>query len=144
VVDERAENNAEKTDAMRRYQWTSNEALRESRKTQYTKAKTEYQAAVRKEKTRSWKEYCSRTSPINPWNKVYRLASNKTRSKTMMTLQNPDGTRTERMEDTLRFLLDQPTPEDNPQDDTDHHKEVRRQVEQPINTLNDGVHAGSS
>ena len=37
------------------------------------------------------------------------------------------------MEDTLRFLLDQLTPEDNPQNDTDHHKEARRQVE-PINT----------
>ena len=53
------------------------------------------------------------------------------------TLQKPDGTRTERMEDTLRFLLDQLTPEDSPQFDTDHHKEVRRQVEQPINTPND-------
>ena len=53
------------------------------------------------------------------------------------TLQKPDGTRTERMEDTLIFLLDQLTPEDNPQDDTDHHKELRRQVEQPINTPND-------
>ena len=69
-----------KTNAMRRrYQWTtSNQALLESRKTQYTKAKTEYQAAVRKEKTRSWKEYCSKTFPINSWNEVYKLASNKT------------------------------------------------------------------
>jgi len=68
-----------KTNAMRRrYQpTTSNEALRESRKTQYTKAKTEYQAAVRKEKTRSWKQYYSTTSPINPWNEVYKLASKK-------------------------------------------------------------------
>ena len=55
----------------------------------------------------------------------------------IMTFQKPDGTRTERKEDTLRFLLDQLTPEDKPQDDTDHHKEVRRQVEQTINTPND-------
>jgi hypothetical protein len=41
-----------KTNALRRrYQrTTSNEALREGRKTQYNKAKAEYQAAVRKEK----------------------------------------------------------------------------------------------
>ena len=65
-----------KTNAMRRkYQRTTrNEALPESRKTQHTKAKTEYQAAVRKEKTRPWKEYCSTTSPINSWNEVYKLA----------------------------------------------------------------------
>ena len=46
-----------KTNAVRRrYQRTSNDILRESRKTQYNKAKAKYQAAVRKEKTRSWKE----------------------------------------------------------------------------------------
>jgi hypothetical protein len=56
-----------------------------SRKTQYNKAKAEYQAAVRKENTRSWKEYCTTTSPFNPWNEVYKLASNKTRSKTTIT-----------------------------------------------------------
>jgi hypothetical protein len=42
-----------RTNALRRrYQrTTSNEALRESRKSQYTKAKREYQAATKKEKT---------------------------------------------------------------------------------------------
>jgi hypothetical protein len=82
-----------KTNALRRrYQWTtSNETLRESRKTQYTKVKAEYQAAVRKEKTRSWKEYCTTTCPTNPWNEVYKLASNKIRNKTTITtLQKPD------------------------------------------------------
>jgi len=75
-----------KTNALRRrYQTTtSNDALRVSRKTQYNKAKAEYQAAVRKEKTRYLKEYCTTTSPFNSWNEVYKLASNKTRSKTMI------------------------------------------------------------
>jgi hypothetical protein len=68
-----------KTNALRRrYQrTTSNEALRKSGKTQYNKAKAEYQVAVRKEKTRSWKKYCTTTCPFNPWNEVYKLASNK-------------------------------------------------------------------
>ena len=121
-----------KTNALRRrYQrTTSKEALRESRKTQYNKAKAEYQAAVRKEKTRSWKEYCTTTSPFNPWNEVYKLASNKTRSKsTLMTLQKPDGTKTESMEETLRFILHQLTPDDNPQEDTHHHITVREQTD---------------
>ena len=65
--------------------------MRKSRKKQYNKAKAEYQAAVRKEKSRSWKEYCTMTSPSNPWNEVYKLASNKLRNKAMMTMKNQMG-----------------------------------------------------
>jgi hypothetical protein len=54
----------------------------------------------------------------------------------IMTLQNPDGTKTENTEETLKLLLDQLTPEDNPQDDTHHHKSVMKQAEQPLHTLN--------
>jgi len=51
----------------RRYQRTTgDEALREVRRSQYNKAKKDYQAAIRREKTRSWKQYCTITSPINP------------------------------------------------------------------------------
>jgi hypothetical protein len=128
-----------KTNALRkRYQrTTSNEALRESR-TQYNKAKAEYQAAVRKEKTRSWKEYCTITSPFNPWNELYKLTYNKIRSKTTITtLQKPDGTKTESTEETLRLFMDQLTPDDKPQEDTQHLKCVRKQTEQPLNTPND-------
>ena len=111
----------------RRYQWTTgNETLRESRKKQYNKAKSEYQAAVRKEKSRSWKEYCTMTSPSNPWNEVYKLASNKLRNKAMiMTMKKPDGSKTESTEETLRLILHQLTPEDNPQEDTPPHTSKR-------------------
>ena len=129
-----------KTNAMRRrYQRTTdNEILRENRRKQYNKAKAEYQATVRKEKSRSWKEYCTMTSPSNPWNEVYKLASNKLRNKAMiMTMQKPDGSKTESTEETLRLILHQLTPEDNPQEDTHHHIQVREQTEQPLNTPND-------
>jgi hypothetical protein len=93
---------------------------------------------VRKEKTRSWKKYCTTTSSINSWNEVYKLVSNKTRSKTIITtLQKPDETITESTEETLSLILDQLTPDDNPQDDTYHHKNVRKHTEQPLNTPND-------
>ena len=66
-----------RTNALRRrYQRIhNNEELRDSIKNQYTKAKTTYQAIIRKEKTNSWKQYCTATSPINPWNEVYKLTS---------------------------------------------------------------------
>jgi hypothetical protein len=54
-----------------------------------------------------------------------------------MTLQKPDGTKTENTEETLKLLLDQLTPEDNPQDDTHYHKCIRKQTEQPLHTMND-------
>jgi hypothetical protein len=60
------------TNALRRqYQrTTNNEEQRESRKNQYTKVKKEYQTAIKKEKIKSWKQYCTNTSPNNPWNEI--------------------------------------------------------------------------
>ena len=54
-----------------------------------------------------------------------------------MTLQKPDGTKTESTEETLRFILHQLTPDNNSQDDTYHHITVRKQTEQPLYTPND-------
>jgi len=68
---------------------------------------------------------------------VYKLASNKTRRPTKITtLQKPDGTTTESIEETLSFIMDQLNPDDNPQDDTYYHKNVRKQTE-PIHTPDD-------
>jgi len=82
-----------RTNALRkRYQrTTTNEEQRENRKPQYTKAKKEYQAAIKREKIRSWKQHCTTTSPNNPWNEIYKLANNKTRSKQIITIRKPDG-----------------------------------------------------
>jgi hypothetical protein len=75
----------------RRYQRTlNNEELREYRKNQYFEGKKKYQAEIRKEKN-SWKQYCN-TSPNNPWNAAYKLASGKTRrTDTLTMLQKPNG-----------------------------------------------------
>jgi hypothetical protein len=117
---------------------TDNPTLRENRKKQYNRAKVEYQVAVRKEKSRSWKEYCTMTSSPNPWNEVYKLVSNKLRNKTIiMTLRKPDGNKTETTEETLRLILHQLNQNDNTQEDTNHHRIVREQREQPLNTTND-------
>jgi len=55
----------------------NNEELRENRKNQYTEAKTKYQAAIRKEKTNSWKQDSTVTSPSNPWNEVINMPQGK-------------------------------------------------------------------
>jgi len=41
------------------------------------------------------------------------------------------------MIDTLVYMAEQLIPEDNPQDDTDPHKNIRRLTEQPIETIDD-------
>ena len=41
------------------------------------------------------------------------------------------------MIETLKFMLEQLIPEDNAQDDTDRHKNVRRLTEKPIETNDD-------
>jgi hypothetical protein len=41
------------------------------------------------------------------------------------------------MIDILVFMAEQLIPEDSPQDDTDHHKNIRRLTEQPIETFDD-------
>jgi len=114
---------------------TSNDELTENRKNQYTEAKKEYQAAIRREKIRSWKKYCMTISQNNPWNEVYKLANNKTRSKQMITiLQKSDGTKTETMIETLQLMLDQLILEDNHKEDTTYHVTIRKQTKQPLYT----------
>jgi hypothetical protein len=129
-----------RTNALRRrYQrTTNNEILRESRKSQHNKAKADYQTAIKKEKIRSWKNYCTLTPANNPWNEVYKIATGKTRNKqTLTTLHRPDGTVTETTEETIELMLEHLIPEDDPQNDIDQQKEVRRQTDKPINTADD-------
>jgi len=98
-----------RTNALRsRFQrTTNNEYLRESRKRQYNKAKADYQTAIRREKTRSWKNYCTLTPANNPWNEVYKIATGKTRNKqTLTTLQRPEGTVTDTTEETIELMLE--------------------------------------
>jgi len=123
----------------RRFQrTTNNEELRENRKNRYLEGKRKYQAAIRKEKLNSWKQYCTTTPSDNPWNAVYKLASGKTRiTAAPTTLLKPDGSKTANTLETLEYVAEHLILEDNPHNDTDYHKNIRRLTEQPINTISD-------
>lgn len=117
-----------KVNAMRRrYQkTTNNQALREIRKNQYLEEKRKYEREIKKQKHNSWKEYCSLTPTNNPWNAVYRLATGKGRKHAQLTtLEKSDGTMTQNLTETMNFMLENFTPEDKKEEDTDHHKSVR-------------------
>jgi hypothetical protein len=123
----------------RRYQRTkNNEELREYRKNIYYEEKTKYQATIKKEKLKSWKEYCNLTPCTNPWNTIYKLALNKTkRSQTMTTLQKPDGSLMSDLNETVKIMIEYLIPKDEQTDDTDYHKRIRAQSKEPILTVDD-------
>jgi hypothetical protein len=43
-------------------------------------AKAEYTAAIRREKSKSLKEFCNLTSVTNPWNAIYKMPVGKTKT----------------------------------------------------------------
>ena len=87
---------------------------------------------------KSWKEYCNLTPCANPWNAVYKLASNKTKiSQTMTTLQKPDSSLTSDLNETMKVMIEHLTPNDEQSDDTDHHKRIGTLSTEPIQTADD-------
>jgi hypothetical protein len=127
--------------APRRNQRTANNYdLRESRKNQYHYERTKYQATIKREKTKSWKEFCKLTSSTIPWNAVYKLASNKTkRSQTLSTLQIPDESLTADINETVTCMLDYLITKDEGDNDSDYHKTIRKLTDLPIQTADDST-----
>lgn len=123
----------------RRYQRTiNNQQLREERKNQYNEGKREYQLQMQKEKLTSWKKYCTIEDGSNPWHVAYKLAAGKIRTQpSLTTIRKTDGTYTADTEETLMYMIDHFTPDDNTDSDTEKQQEMRRQQEEPLNTPKD-------
>jgi hypothetical protein len=84
-------------------------------------AKRKYEAALRNAKIQSWKQYYNATKTTNLWNIVYKVATCKIKSSSILsTLQRPDGTVTSDMEETINFLLDYFTLADEEEADNYH------------------------
>ena len=129
-----------RTDALRRrHQRTrNNDELRERRKLQYLEGKAQYAATIKRETLRSWKEYCNITTAANPWNYVGKLAAGKRRYYSLFTsLRKPDGSLTTEMEETVKLVLENFTPEGNVQDDSEFHKQIRAQSKGTVNNPDD-------
>ena len=89
-------------------------------------------------KMQSWKDYCSLTPSNNPWNAVYRMASGKTRSTTLLTtLKKPDGSHTSTLKDTLQYMIDHFVPDDKETAENNYHKHVREINKVPLATEDD-------
>ena len=105
----------------RLYHRTRNdEEQRERRKQKYLEEKRKYQAGMKKEKFNSWTEYSNVAASTNPWSQVYKLAARKTRANSIMTTLNNDHLFTE-----------------DGNEETLHHKNIRKAIEEPICTCDD-------
>ena len=103
-----------------------NDELRRQRREKYLVSKAEYAAAIRQEKSRSWKEYCNATSEVNPWNAICKMTAGKTkRVAHITTLRQLDGSLTTDLQGTLSLMIQKFAPEDNQEDDTDNHRQTR-------------------
>ena len=75
------------------------------------------------------------TLSTNPWNEMYRIAAGKRKHAAQITtLRKPDGTLTADLHETLKYILEHFTPEDNQNDDSDNHKQARTQSQEPTDT----------
>jgi hypothetical protein len=99
--------------------------------------KRKYQAEIKHEKLKLWKEFCNVTASTNPWSQIYKLASGKIRPKSIMTtLTKPDRTETTNIQETLQVLLDYLIEEDTTEENS-YQSTIRMAVEEPINTNDD-------
>ena len=118
----------------RRYQiTTNNDDLREMCKNNYHDERSKYQVAINREKIKSWKKFCNLTSSTNPWNAIYKLASNKAkRNQPLSILQKPDGSLTTDINETVTYMLEYLISKDEEDNDSDYHNTIRTVTEMPI------------
>ena len=129
-----------KPNALRRpYQSSRNNGeLRDKRKTQYFECKATYSATIRREKIRSWKEYCDVSTAKNPSGAIYKTAGGKGNTITQIkSLRKPDGTLTVDTKETLSLMMETFAPRDNIEDDNEYHKNIRTLIEQSVNKTDD-------
>jgi len=126
MVDPETHNKKKKLNALRRcYQRTRATELRENPKKIYHDEKSRYQAAI-KGKSKFVEEYFNLTTSSNPWNTVYKLATNKhKRSLSMKTLLKPDGSYTSNLNENVQVMPDHLITIDDQTDSTDYHKRIR-------------------
>jgi len=129
-----------RTNALRRrYQrTTNNENLRWERKGKYFDGRREYEAKMQEAKLKSWKTFCKISDEVNPWNVVYKIASEKIRTTTTLTtLEKEDGTYTTDTRSTIMHMLENFVPDDREHSDNELQSKIRKETQKPPDTADD-------
>jgi hypothetical protein len=102
------------------------------------KRRTNIKLKLEKRNSTQWKEYCNVTASSNPWSQLYKLATGKARTNSIMTTPwKPDGTETSSLQETMNIMLDYIITEDEEEEDTYYHNSIRKMMEEPIHTCDD-------
>jgi len=96
-----------------------------------------YQYEIRREKLYAWKEYYNVTASFNPWSHMYKLATGKVRTHSIMiTLRKNDGTVISNILETINNMLDHLITDDG-EEENQHHKNIRKMIAERIYTSDD-------
>jgi hypothetical protein len=85
----------------------------------------------KRKKINLWKEYCNLTSNPNPWNIVYKIATNKHKRSLSTT------TYTSNLNRSVQAMLDHLIATDDQTEDTEYQKSVCIQRKEPNQTSDD-------
>jgi hypothetical protein len=122
----------------RRYQRCRTNS-RSELKNRYKEIKDKYKQMIMKTKITSWEAFVSESTKSNPWGLVYQISKNKTTSDLVSEIRAPDGKLVLNREDIASHLLNNLFPNDRPEIDSEHHREVRQYFHKEINTTNDSA-----
>lgn len=124
-----------------RYQRMKNDDnLQHERRTMYLECNRLYQAKLREQRLKSWKDFCSSIESSNPWNAVYRYTAGKLCSKpTLSTLKASNNNYTADIQSTVNQLMEYFLPEDNKYSDRTQHKRARQQMKIAMHTPDDNI-----
>jgi len=78
-----------------------------------------------KKNTNYGKKFCTLAPANNPWNEIYRIATGKRKQiELTTTLRKKDRTMTKDLQETIKYTLENITPEDNQNNDNATHKQI--------------------
>ena len=78
------------------------------------------------------------TAASNPWNGIYKIAAGRRKQTApITTLRQQEGKLTANLEETLRYMIQQLSPEDNSDNDNATHKQLQAATQEPIDTADD-------
>jgi hypothetical protein len=113
---------------------TSNRLLLEYN---YLKVREEYKQLINSSKTKSWQLFIENNSRDNPWGIVYVISKEKIKVEKVSELKQSDGSIITNTGEIADKLLETLFPDDNTENDTEFHKQLRQNLYQEYNQEND-------
>jgi len=73
----------------------------------------------------------------NPWDAIYKMAAGKTKRATHITTEITSSLADNNLQNTLLHIIQKFAPDDNQEDDTDTHSQIRTLTQKPLDTEDD-------